>query len=104
MGGTDYSSTEKILDFDVPCSHLCAKESTGVDVSSSKEGLREDNIKGTHNLRSMICLASQSGKDLIVIRLPKNFDIDTLARWSVSPLRKEDGLIGDEGGNCQDRP
>ena len=49
-------------------------------------------------------MAGRSHKDLISLRLPKIFDVDALARWCVSPSRREDGLIGDAGGKNCDRP
>ena len=103
-GGTDYSSSEKISDFDVPSSRPEEQNSNSTDALPSQAETGADNLANAHNLRAMICLAASSQKDLVVLRLPKNFDIDALARWSVSTPRRDDGLIGDEGGSCQDRP
>ena len=106
-GGTNYnSSTDKIVDLEFPCGPLetAQAEATVSSAATPPPSVATSPVTHTHNLRAMICLAGNSHKDLVTLRLPTNFDIDALARWSVSPSRKEDGLIGDAGGKNNDRP
>ena len=102
-GGTDYnSSPEKLsdLNFYPACKTLEADKASNDAAKAAPVSCESQ----CHTLRDTIILAGESRMDLIAIRLPRNFDVDALARWCVSTERKLDGLVGDKGGINNDRP
>ena len=75
-GGTGYTKQKMIVDFNI--------------VSQSQQmSMRE------------VIVAISPYTDLIIYRLPNNFDVDGFLAWCVDP---ESGLCGDLGGEANDRP